>query len=525
MGARVLVVDDDPALLSLEGAILEAQGHDVTLAEGGREAFEKLKGQEFDLVVTDLDMPEIDGMAVLEVVRDVAPETVVIICTSHGRVDVAVQSLRAGAFDFVQKPFSFDHFTSVVERALEHRRLRDQTNIYRASAVVFSTLDPTDLPQVIVETAANVLQSDYAAIFAKGPDGQYAPAHMFGTVRPGAAMMAALRNLCPDVERKKDSMRLPGDARVGSPHGMAIAVQSGSRVHGVLWTLRSPNRSAYAARDVDNAMVIAAQAALAMDNARLVGDLKDRISAMEKARRRIYTSARIEGIGRMAIDVAQNLANPVQYARTNLREVENFLRQQVNGAGRYDDEIPIEEAQRRLDAALEGIARVDQSVTDLASVAQNREKVRFEVGQAVQLAVRLARLRFEVTVNVETDAVIEGAPGQLAQAVAALLLNAEQALQRQPKPEIRVSVSFFDGLAKVAVSDNGEGITADSLPFVFEPFFSTRGRDGLGLNTAREIVEHHGGTVDIRSVVGRGTEAAISLPAEPMDDELVVAED
>lgn len=525
MPDRVLVVDDDPALLSLEAAILEAQGYEVTPAEGGPAAIALLRaGQDFDVVVSDLDMPVKSGMDVLEAIRELAPNTVAVICTSHGRVEVAVQTLKAGAFDFIQKPFAFDHYLSVVERALEHRRLRDQTNIYRAAQVVFSTTDPNTLPQIIVDTALRVLQADYAAIFAKSRDG-FAPAQASGTVKPGLAMMNALCGLCSDVERMDDALRLPGNPGVGSPHGMARVLKVGTDVHGVLWVLRAAEKRSFAPRDIDNSAVMAAQASLALANARLVNDLKGRIVTMEKARRRIYTSSRIEGIGRMAIDVAQQLQNPVQYMRSNLREVEGYFKQQASdGGGLMEDEITLEGAQKRLAAAFEGLSRVDQAVGDLGSMAQNRENQKFELGQAVSLAVRLARLRFEPQIDIPVDAVIHGAPGQMAQAIVALLTNADQAMSKQAAPVIRVSVVLDGKHAVLAVEDNGEGIAAELLPVVTSPFFSTRGRDGMGLDTAREVIEYHGGKLEISSTLGKGTRVSARLPAEAVEDEFAFDE-
>lgn len=524
---RVMVVDDDPALLMLEVAILEAQGFEVTGAEGGVEAIERLKaGVDYDVVVSDLDMPEKTGMDVIEACREVAPDSVVVICTSHGRVDVAVQTLRAGAFDFVQKPFSFDHFVSVVQRALEHRKLRDATNIFRAVQVVFTSTDANELPNIVLKTALEVLQGDYAAIFARSEDGQYAPANFHGTVRPGQAMMNALKNMCVDVEKRDDALRMTGDPKRGSPHALARILRHGNEIHGVLWVLRSADKRPFGPRDVDHSTVMAAQASLAISNARLVNDLRSRIEAMQKARNRLYTSARIEGVGRLAIELAQQLQNPVQYMRTSLREIDTYFEHASgNGGGLLEDEVTLDDARKRLVNAFDGLARIDQAVSDLGSVAQNRENQRFELGQAAQLAIRLARPRFEPTIEITNDAVISGAPGQIAQAIANLLSNADQALSAQPQPKIHVFIGFDGRNATLMVEDNGEGIPADILPLVMEPFFSSRARDGLGLNTTREIIEHHGGTVEIGARAGGGTRVIVQLPADPVEDEIAFAGD
>lgn len=526
MADRVMIVDDDPALLSLEAAILEAQGMEVVPVEGGPAAIARIRaGEDVDVVVTDLDMPGKGGMDVLEAVKEHAPDAVTIICTSHGRVEVAVQALRAGAFDFIQKPFAFDHYTSVVRRALEHRRLREQTNIFRAVQVVFGTTDVHALPQIVVETALRVVQGDYAAIFLRERDGDYSPAQAHGTVRPGAAMLAALKALCVDVEGLDDAMRLPGDPATGSPHGLARVMRSGNEVQGVLWVLRSADKRAFGPRDVDNATVMAAQASLAIANARLVADLRARIGAMEKARQRIYASARVESIGRMAIDLAQQLQNPVSYMRSHLREVDGYFRQSRDGGRLMDDEITQPQAEERLARVFEGLNRVEAGISDLTNVTQNRENQRFELGQAVLLATRLARLRFEPRVEIRHDAQIEGAPAQIAQAVVALLVNADQAMAQQAQPQIHIVVDLLGDNASVTVQDNGEGIPAEVLSRVTQPFFSTRGRDGLGLTTAREIAEQHEGTLVVESVAGQGTRVTLSLPGEAVEDEIAFVDE
>ncbi len=124
--ARLLIVDDEEGLRSFFEAALVSEGHHVTLAVDGADALAKLERAGFDLVLTDLKMPRVDGLAVLHHVRAEHPGTQVIVLTAFGTVETAVEAMKAGAFDFLQKPLgSPTELRLVVARALERRSLLD----------------------------------------------------------------------------------------------------------------------------------------------------------------------------------------------------------------------------------------------------------------------------------------------------------------------------------------------------------------------------------------------------------------
>ncbi len=107
----------------LEIMLIKA-GHQVSTAGGGWEAEDRLSQQLFDLVITDIQMPEGDGIALLEYVREYHPETVVIIITAFGSADSAVEAMKLGAYDYITKPFQNDEILLTIEKALENRSLR-----------------------------------------------------------------------------------------------------------------------------------------------------------------------------------------------------------------------------------------------------------------------------------------------------------------------------------------------------------------------------------------------------------------
>jgi len=127
--ARILVADDEPGLREFITDSLELDDHTVVAAKDGREAARLLDERGFDLVLTDLKMPGLDGMAILRKVRAEQPEVEVIMMTAHGTVDNAVEAMKLGAFEYLQKPLSGpDELRLLVGRALERRGLRDRVD-------------------------------------------------------------------------------------------------------------------------------------------------------------------------------------------------------------------------------------------------------------------------------------------------------------------------------------------------------------------------------------------------------------
>src|ERR1051325_5571962 len=125
-GGRVLLVDDDVAVRTVLAALLEQAGITSEQAASGEEALTKLSSGRVDVMITDLRMPGLDGMELLARVVQGFPEVPVIVLTAHGSVSVAVEAMRRGATDFVEKPFDRDDVLEVVQTALLKARELDE---------------------------------------------------------------------------------------------------------------------------------------------------------------------------------------------------------------------------------------------------------------------------------------------------------------------------------------------------------------------------------------------------------------
>src|SRR5512142_1830964 len=134
--ARVLVVDDEPKLGRFVGEMLDLDHHEVTVIGGGREALVLLASRPFDIVLTDLRMPEGDGLAVLKAARARPAPPEVVVMTAYGSAESAVEAMKAGAADYVTKPFSMD------ELRLRVRRLAGQRAAEARSERLLARLTP-----------------------------------------------------------------------------------------------------------------------------------------------------------------------------------------------------------------------------------------------------------------------------------------------------------------------------------------------------------------------------------------------
>ncbi|OGL40489.1 MAG: Fis family transcriptional regulator [Candidatus Schekmanbacteria bacterium RIFCSPHIGHO2_02_FULL_38_11] len=123
---NILLIDDDESLRKVISHNLTSEGYKVASARGGREGIDLFKKEEFDLVVTDLKMSDLDGMEVLREVKRLNKDALVIMITAYGTIEKAVEALKAGAYDYVTKPFNRDELKIAVEKALRIKSLEKE---------------------------------------------------------------------------------------------------------------------------------------------------------------------------------------------------------------------------------------------------------------------------------------------------------------------------------------------------------------------------------------------------------------
>jgi two-component system response regulator FlrC len=168
--ARILVVDDDDDVRGFLAEALESAGHDVEQAADGEAALRRLGARTFQVLVTDLKMPKLDGMELLRRMRGEQPELGIIVLTAHGKVAGAVEAMKLGAFDYLEKPLeSPAALRKIVERAIERRGLRDR--VERSREEPAPRLSWGAPAMIAVETALRKVAATSATVLLLGESG------------------------------------------------------------------------------------------------------------------------------------------------------------------------------------------------------------------------------------------------------------------------------------------------------------------------------------------------------------------
>ena len=130
-GERVLVVDDEENMVHFLTKLLAHEGYEAKGVLSAAEALDCIKDTPYDLVLCDLKLAGADGMEVLKAVRETLPEAVVVMMTAYGTIPSAIEAMRAGAYDYVTKPFRAHEILAVVDKGLERIRLRREVEYLR----------------------------------------------------------------------------------------------------------------------------------------------------------------------------------------------------------------------------------------------------------------------------------------------------------------------------------------------------------------------------------------------------------
>ena len=172
--AKALVIDDEPAMLDSLRLNLQSHGYDVSTAETAEQGLKLAESSHFDIALTDLQLPDLDGIGVLRQLKEIAPDIEVIVITGYGSVSNAVEATKAGAFYFVEKPFDFEQLLILIEKAIERRGLVAETKELRGHlsnrASYHNIIGGSKAMQDIYEVIDRVAKSD-ANILIVGESG------------------------------------------------------------------------------------------------------------------------------------------------------------------------------------------------------------------------------------------------------------------------------------------------------------------------------------------------------------------
>jgi response regulator RpfG family c-di-GMP phosphodiesterase len=362
---RVLVVDDEKFIRDILADFLGMEGYEVRTAEDGYAALQEMGRNAYDVVISDLKMPRMGGIELLDEIAKRQPNVLTVIMTGFGTVETAIDAMKRGAYDYVLKPFKVEEVVHIIQRALEKQRLqaenlrlREAVSLYKVSEAIAASLSLEEVMATVCDTALHEIRADFVSTWLDDgegsffernrliapPRGSVIPPPMFDPLAPGQKPIPAaelggdtepiLNEVDPEMVRAHlavDPMLLEHGTRgqrffkegPGKPTQsvMAVPLRAGAQSPRLIgWILAA---SFTTGRRFDEGQrkllsIVGSRAAAAIDNARLYEDLKatfkQTIQGLARALDRLdrYTWGHSDRVAIYSTMLAQKLALPTE---------------------------------------------------------------------------------------------------------------------------------------------------------------------------------------------------------------------
>lgn len=518
---RLLLVDDDPAILDICRRVLETEGFTVVQAKRGEDALAKLQAEPFDLLLTDIRLPGLDGLEMVRRLRESAPELPVVTMTGYSNMEMAIQALSFGVDGFLVKPFTLDTLRLTITRALEKRRIRRELlrlstlePLLKTARELASARTRDGIYECVSAAVRPLLETEQIAFFEIGSDNltltvasvngeQFAllcnQNFPLSQIVEGQELFGA----AVTVWNERDTPRLPFDLP-GVTWLVAAPFVTRDKPIGFLLAAVPFSPSA---GDSEAMRLIMAQASAALENVDLLNETGRALVAARQAER---------VKGELINIAAQELNAPL----TTLVASAELVRGRVTG-DLYDSIADI----------LEQAARI-QHLTDEMRMLQSVESGRLELhlercalDQVVRRVVGSCQplvLEREQTIDVEVEDSAGAVTADRAMLRAMLGSLVSNAIKFSPR-HARLQIAARGDAANVTfqVRDLGKSLPEQG-GHVTDAFYRansalTRDAGGLGtgLTLVRDMVAAHGGKIWFESAQPGGTSFNISLPREP----------
>ncbi len=548
---KILIIDDERAIRGSIRAYLEYCGFEVIEAENGRTGLERFQQEQPDLIMADLHMPEIDGLELLERVREISPETSVIVISGSGVIDDVVQALQLGACNYLLKPI---HDLSVllyaVEKALERVRMIRERKRYqeRLEEEVVQRTAQLQLHQEHLEELVDERTRDLQREIAErrlAETSLKASEQRFRDFAESASdwlweMDAELR-FSYFSERLQHILGMDLAALIGRKRaelaGEAVMAREPVkwREHLDLLRRHEPFRNfeyGFERRDGAILQVQLSGNPVFDEEGQFTGyrgtgrDVSDLRSTQDK----LMQSEKMAALGGLVAGVAHEINTPVGIGVTASTHLQECIRHfealyRSDRASKQDLEELLEdvrEAGEVIHANLQRAIELIQSFKQVAVDQSTQERRRFNLRTYLQeillsLHPRLKRTSHRVELNCPDDIELDSYPGAVSQILTNLVMNSLiHAFEADEKGALSIDASRVEGGVRLTYADNGRGMSSEQAARVFEPFYTTRrgsGGSGLGMNIVYTLVtDTLGGSIECTTQPGKGVSYQITIP-------------
>jgi PAS domain S-box-containing protein len=487
---QILVIDDEQIMREGCTRILTKEGWSVIAVDNGAKGLEEIKGrsEKFDVILLDLMMPGMSGMEVLDHVRTIDPNLLIIVITGYATVESAVEAMKKGAYDFIPKPFTPDQLRIVVRRALEKRTLQKEAEFLRRERE--KSLQDIATEKSKIKTIINCMGDGVLVSDGGNSIVLTNPAAVRMLKKPEAALLGKSLNQCdlpPELSKIMEESLKTKDQSYASVSQELSVGESGEtflRAH------TAPVRN-------DIGEIMGAVTVLQdISHLKELDKMKSEFIAMVAHELRAPIAAVEQQLnvilGKMAGDLTEKQEQLLSRAKERTRGLLTLIKDLLDlskiEAGKmvqYKEPLPLQE--------------VIQRVVDLMKTEADAKKIdlQFSASPDVPL-IHADRNSME---GIFTNLISNG-------------------IKYTPEGgKVWVTLSEENGLVKATVSDTGMGIQKEDLSRIFDKFYRVKSTEtrqivgtGLGLSIVRSIVDAHLGSISVESEPGKGTTFTVFFP-------------
>ncbi|MBW1783693.1 MAG: response regulator [Deltaproteobacteria bacterium] len=501
---KILIVDDEESIRSLLSISLSYKGFEVFTAEDGKKAIEIFRRESPPIVITDIKMPGIDGMALLRNIRHLDPDTRVIVITGHGDMESAVESLKLEASDFISKPVKEEALMVAIKRAQEvlwmKRKLREYT--HKLELMVKENIEELEKTHDFQE---NLIESSIDGII--------------GIDRSGTILIFNRAAEVLTGQRSEDVIGHKHITEIYHPPESARQIKKMIHSHKYGGPGRLRDLEVAVATKTGDTIPIRLSATLLYKDGQEIGSVGffQDLREIRRLQKELLENERLSAIG-------QTIAGMGHYIKNILNGLEGGVYMVNTGFKRNKEQL----LTKGWAIVQNNVAKISNLAMNMLSYSRGREPELEQcslndIAEEVYDLMEEKAREHHIDLTRDFDPSLPECPLDpegLHRSLLNLVTNAIDACACDSNKNRDLSITIktlkeADGI-RLDIVDNGVGMTREVQEKLFKRFFSTKGSkgSGFGLLVTRKIIEEQGGRIGFSSDPGKGSRFTIHLPFE-----------
>ena len=541
---KIVVVDDEEIVLSLIQDALEDEDYHIRVADNGLTALEMIEDDPADLILTDIRMPQMDGIELISKVRQFKPETGVIFMTGYANLNSAKDAIKQGAFDYIMKPFELSEIRQAVDKAV--KKIQEES-IAKNSGQQLAQL--SNLNQMLVtvgdHSSLSTVSLRFAMIHCKSTDGTI----LYWDRNNTEFRMITISNDHVDNQTFENEKltRLLSDSKISSfnepiyitsieEHPLfmidpdkdiakiilpnwynestpiiAVPIRRADSLYGLIMTTASETTLNKEITHLGLLGMAANQLALSLENLFLLEETQRAYSRLKELQDETISLEKMATKGEISAEIGHELNNFLGVVAGNFSLLDLQIKKKAfDKIGKYTEAIYTN---------IDKMKRFTDNLMDLTSISSQKEIILFntlltEVIDYLKPQKRFRNVAIQLEAT-EDQIQFESDSTHIQQLLYNIFNNAADATAGCKERTIKaiLKTNHENNTFTVIISDTGSGIEPELLPQLFKQKFTTKvNGHGFGLLVCKRIVDSHGGNLKVESTPGIGTTFRIEFP-------------